>query len=323
MANSAIVTGGCGFLGSHLCERLLAAGHRVVAIDDFSSGFRANKDYLLSLPGARERLVVVEADACAPWKTWVPQDLARGSLKWLFHFASPASPPHFERLNLEIMWVNSKGLNEALLAADALGGRVVFASTSEVYGDPEISPQPESYRGNVNTWGPRSCYDESKRFGESLIHSHNLRHGTKHGAVRIFNTYGPRMNPADGRVVVNLLLQALKGEDLTIYGDGAQTRSFCYVDDLVEGILRFAASPHTGPMNIGNDREFRILELAQKVQALFAERALKIRHLPMPKDDPKQRRPDLSFVRRELAWEPKISLEEGLPRMLAWLKTVS
>lgn len=292
----------------------------MVAVDNFSSGARPNADALRALPGAAERLKIVEADVCQPWREWLPQGFVGTEAKWVFHFASPASPPHFERLNKEIMWVNSRGLDEALQAADHLRARVIFASTSEVYGDPEISPQPESYRGCVNTWGPRSCYDESKRFGEALIYSHNIRHGTKHGAVRIFNTYGPRMNPSDGRVVINLLLQALKGEKLTIYGTGKQTRSFCYVDDLVKGILAFAASGHTGPMNLGNEGEFSILELTEKVRALFPGKSLVVDHLPMPKDDPRQRRPDLTLARKTLAWEPQVKLEQGLVKMLAWLK---
>ena len=325
MANSAaIVTGGCGFLGSHITETLLSQGFKVLAVDNFCTGSHSNRDYLKALPGASEQLTIVEADVCRPWQEWVPNSFAqavKGQLKTVFHFASPASPPHYQALGLETMWVNTRGLAESLAAADALGGRVVFASTSEIYGDPEFSPQPESYRGNVNTWGPRACYDEAKRFGESLIYTHNLKHKTQHGLVRIFNTYGPRMNPADGRVVINLLLQGLQGEPLTVYGSGKQTRSFCYVDDLVRGILAFAASGKTGPINIGNEGEFTILELAEKIQKLFPEKKLTVQFKELPKDDPTQRRPDITLARSELKWEPRIPLEEGLVRMLEWLKT--
>ena len=326
MANSAgsnqtaLVTGGCGFLGSHLTESLLKRGFRVVAVDNFCTGSRSNKTYLESLPQAAHNLRIVEADVCRPWKEWVPTDFTGKKAQWVFHFASPASPPHYQALGLETMWVNSRGLAESLAAADSLGARVVFSSTSEIYGDPAVTPQPESYRGNVNTWGPRACYDEAKRFGESLIYTHNLKYGTAHGAVRIFNTYGPRMNPADGRVVINLLLQALKGEALTVYGSGKQTRSFCYVDDLIAGILAFAASSHSGPMNIGNEREFTILELADKVQALFPGKKLEIQFKDLPKDDPTQRRPDISLAKKTLGWQPHLDLESGLTRMLAWLK---
>jgi nucleoside-diphosphate-sugar epimerase len=318
---SAVVTGGCGFLGSHLVETLLTRGFRVAAIDNLATASPSNPDYLRALPQARERLKIVEADVCKDWQTWLPRDFLGDTAPWVFHFASPASPPHYQRLGLETMWVNTLGLSQSLAAADALGGRVVFASTSEIYGDPEVTPQPESYRGCVNTWGPRACYDEAKRFGEALIYTHNLKHGTRHGAVRIFNTYGPRMNPADGRVVINFLVQALESAPLTIYGDGSQTRSFCYVEDLVEGILRFADSGHTGPMNIGNEREFTIRELAEKVRGLFPDRGLKIEHHEFPPDDPKRRRPNLTLARAELDWEPRIPLEDGLARMLDWLRT--
>jgi len=199
--------------------------------------------------------------------------------------------------------------------------RVIFSSTSEIYGDPEVSPQPEDYRGCVNTQGPRSCYDESKRFGEALLYTHNLKYGTKHGLVRIFNTYGPRMNPADGRVVINFLAQALRGEALSVYGDGSQTRSFCYVDDLVAGILAYASSAQTRPINIGNEREFTILDLVEAVRALFPEKKLKVEHRALPQDDPRKRRPDLSLAKATLQWSPKIELKEGLSRMLDWLRT--
>jgi nucleoside-diphosphate-sugar epimerase len=242
-------------------------------------------------------------------------------LKYVFHFASPASPPHYQRLGLETMWVNSVGLSLAMTFADQVGARVIFSSTSEIYGDPEISPQPETYWGNVNTLGPRSCYDESKRFGESLIYTYNLKNKTQHGLVRIFNTYGPRMNPNDGRVIINFLVQAMKGEALTVYGSGQQTRSFCYVDDLIEGIMKYAESPLTEPVNIGNDHEFTILEAAETVKKIFSDKKLKIEFQALPKDDPKQRKPDLSKAKKLLApWSPKVSLAEGLRHVIKWLE---
>jgi nucleoside-diphosphate-sugar epimerase len=224
---------------------------------------------------------------------------------------------------LETMLVNSMGLLEAIRFADSHSARVVFASTSEIYGDPEVHPQPESYRGSVNTVGPRSCYDEAKRFGEALLYTMNLRNGTRHGIIRIFNTYGPRMKPLDGRVVINFLMQGLAGEDLTVYGNGAQTRSFCYVDDLVNGILAFAKSNELGPMNIGNDREFTVLQLAEAVQKLFPEKSLKLRQTDLPVDDPQQRRPDLSLAKSKLKWQPVVHLDAGLAKMLASLKDSS
>ncbi len=324
---TAVVTGGCGFLGSHLAERLMREGFHVISVDNFCTGSRENGDYLKKLPDAKERLRVVEADVCRDWN-WLEPTLQSFSapdsatLKNIFHFASPASPPHYQRLGLETMWVNSVGLSHAIEHADLHKARVIFASTSEVYGDPEVSPQPESYRGCVNTVGPRSCYDEAKRFGESLIYTSNIRNKTHHGLVRIFNTYGPRMNPADGRVVINFLVQALNDEPLTVYGEGSQTRSFCYVDDLIEGIWRFSQSSEMGPVNIGNEKEFSILELAKLVQKIFAHKELKIEFHGLPTDDPRQRRPDLSQARQKLGWEPRVPLEIGLKSMIAWLETV-
>lgn len=317
-----VVTGGAGFLGSHLTERLLRQGHRVVAVDNFATGLPSNRAYLEKL-GAESggRLNFVEADASKPWEGWFSKLPAEwiSSLKGILHFASPASPPHYQRLALETMWVNSLGLNEALECGRAHRARVIFASTSEIYGDPAVAPQPESYWGNVNTIGVRACYDEAKRFGEALLTSFDRKHGTRNGLVRIFNTYGPRMNPDDGRVVINFLVQALRGETLTVYGDGQQTRSFCYVDDLVDGILKFYESNLPGPMNIGNDREFTILELAEAVRALFPEKKLGLEFRPLPVDDPKRRRPDLALARKELRWNPQIDLKTGLSKMAAWL----
>lgn len=312
-----LITGGGGFLGSHLAEKYLNLGEQVVCVDNFSTGLRDNKGYLQNLKSSG-KLSFIEEDVCEPWMKWSSEIK---NIKLVYHFASPASPPHYQRLSLETMWVNSVGLANALKFADQQGARVVFASTSEIYGDPEVNPQPETYWGNVNTIGPRSCYDEAKRFGESLIYTHNLKHKTQHGFVRIFNTYGPRMNPNDGRVVINFLVQAMNNQPLTVYGDGKQTRSFCFVDDLVDGIARYAQSNLTEPVNLGNDIEFSILEAAQTVQNIFKEKNLKIEFLSLPKDDPKQRKPSLEKAKKLLhPWGPKVQLEEGLRRMINWLE---
>ncbi len=323
MANNqktVIVTGGCGFLGSHICESHLKSGDRVVSVDNFSTSNLGNDEFLKKMGG--ENLIVVEADVTQSWNEWsahLPESWLE-NVACVYHFASPASPPLYQKLALETMWVNTIGLSNAMNWADRHTARCVFASTSEIYGDPTIHPQTESYWGNVNTCGPRSCYDESKRFGESLLYTHNWKKGTQHGLVRIFNTYGPRMNPTDGRVVVNFLVQALQGKDLTVFGDGAQTRSFCYVDDLVNAIRKYADSNLTSPVNIGNPVEFTVLELAQKVQEIFSDKKLKLTYHDFPKDDPKQRCPNISIAKSKLAWEPKIDLQTGLTKMIDWLK---
>lgn len=314
-----LVTGGGGFLGSHLAETYLKNGHSVVCVDNFCTGLRSNRTFLEGLSDAQARLQFLEQDVSAPWSSWT--HLIPGKVDLVLHFASPASPPHYQRLGLETMWVNTLGLSEALKFADQNGARVVFASTSEIYGDPEVSPQPETYWGNVNTVGIRSCYDEAKRFGESLIFTHNLQKKTKHGFVRIFNTYGPRMNPADGRVIIQFLVQAMRSEPLSVYGDGKQTRSFCYVDDLVSGIMKYAASDLTVPVNLGNDKEFSILEAAECVRRIFADKKIKIEFHDLPSDDPKRRRPDLTRAKKELSpWTPQVPLESGLKKMLEWLQ---
>lgn len=315
-----LITGGGGFLGSHLAEKYLSQGDEVVCVDNFCTGLRSNQAYLQSLSSATGRLQFFDNDVIEPWESWTKK--VTGKVDFVFHFASPASPPHYQRLGLETMWVNSLGLSRALAFADERGGRLVYSSTSEIYGDPAITPQPESYWGNVNTVGVRSCYDEAKRFGEALIFTHNLKYSTKHGLVRIFNTYGPRMNPNDGRVVINFLIQALRGEPLTIYGSGNQTRSFCYVDDLVAAIQGYAKLGLTEPVNIGNDQEFTISQAATAVKRICGREDLAVHRLPLPKDDPQQRRPDLSKAKALLGgWKPEVQLEEGLRKMRDWLKT--
>ena len=320
MKETVLITGGFGFLGSHLVENYLEKGYRVVAVDNFSTGSRSNQDYFKK-EITEGRLLAVEADATKNWDSWLKTLKALPPLRLIFHFASPASPPHYQRLGLETLAVNSIGLSHALNAADALGARVIFASTSEVYGDPAITPQPETYWGNVNSFGARACYDEAKRFGEALIYTHNLKYATRHGLVRIFNTYGPRMNPADGRVIINLLMQAETRQPLTLYGSGEQTRSFCYVDDLVAGIAQYAQSDLTVPVNLGNDHEFTLLQLVETLQSIYSDRELNVVHLPLPQDDPKQRRPDLTVAKNHLKpWAPQIQLREGLLKMRACLQ---
>lgn len=321
MEQTVLITGGAGFLGSHLAEKYLISGHRVIAVDNFATGRQENISHLQKV--AKDQFLFIEADVCRDWSEWIGKIPAHWltGLNRCFHFASPASPPHYQRLGIETMWVNTLALEHCLRFADQVGAHVTFASTSEVYGDPEVSPQPESYRGWVNTWGPRACYDEAKRFGEALIYTWNQRHGTQHGAVRIFNTYGPRMNPVDGRVIINFLVQALNDQNLTIYGTGKQTRSFCYVDDLIEGIGIYSARRLSQPVNVGNESEFSVMELGEMVRDIFAHKNLKFEHHALPTDDPKQRRPDLTLSKQLLSpWSPKVDLKTGLLRMIAWLE---
>jgi nucleoside-diphosphate-sugar epimerase len=319
---SVIITGAAGFLGSHLGEHYLKAGYNVYGIDNFYTGSRINIEYLqklsLSLNNTSAQFHFIEKDVT---QDWIDLPSIQG-LEFVLHFASPASPPHYQKLALETLWVNTTGLNNAILFADKHKARLVFASTSEVYGDPEFSPQSESYWGNVNSFGERSCYDEAKRFGEALIFSHNKKYNTQHGLVRIFNTYGPRMNPNDGRVVINLILQALKNSELTIYGDGLQTRSFCYVSDLVNGISKYAASNICVPVNLGNDTEFTMLELAKVILEVVPSSS-KLTFKDLPSDDPKRRRPDLTLAKSALnGWAPIVPLREGVKTMADWLLTV-
>jgi nucleoside-diphosphate-sugar epimerase len=315
---SALVTGAAGFLGSHLCEYLVSNGFFVVAVDNFCTGQRQHRQILESWG---EAIHFVEADITKSWEDWlrwVPSSFIQ-DLKYVFHLASPASPPFYQKLSLETLWANSIGLSNCIKFANENRAKVIFASTSEVYGDPLISPQPESYWGNVNPYGVRSCYDEAKRFGEALIFSENHRHGSRHGIVRIFNTYGPRMSYGDGRVVINFLTQALSGKKMSVYGDGLQRRSFTYVADTVRGIWKYAESGFSGPVNLGNDTDCSILELVHLIQRLVPENQ-GFEFFTGLQDDPRQRRPDITKAKTELSWYPEVSLEEGLRAMIQWMK---
>jgi nucleoside-diphosphate-sugar epimerase len=332
-----LITGGGGFIGSHLAEYYLDKNIPVVCVDNFCTGLRQNKEELKefarlenikdksiqSTPeNASEKLLFFEKDVSLPWdwaKIIGPDVLKK--ISHVFHLASPASPPLYQEMAFETLWVNSVGLKHALEFSDSIGARLIFSSTSEVYGDPDCSPQPESYWGRVNSFGERSCYDESKRFGEALIFTHNQKKKTQHGLVRIFNTYGPRMNPNDGRVVINFMVQAQKNEPLTIYGNGEQTRSFCYISDLIDGLARYAETQMTTPVNLGNDIEFKINDLVKEIKNLYPNKAITIKNLPLPKDDPRQRRPDLTLAKKQLSpWAPKVSLKEGLLNLKSWVE---
>lgn len=316
-----LVTGAAGFLGSHLSEKFLQEGYNVIAVDNFCTGSRSNREYLESLNTAKDqKLIFIEADVVQTWSSWLQgvQESLLKSIQYVLHFASPASPPLYQQLNLETLAVNSTGLNNAMTFADTVGARVVFASTSEVYGVSSKDSQNEEDWGFVNSFSARSCYNESKRFGEALIYAHNQRLGTQHGLVRIFNTYGPRMNPADGRVIINFLVQAQKGEALSIYGDGSQTRSFCYVSDLIEGIYRYALSSFIEPINIGNPTEITIKEVAEIIRGLFPKSGKEFVHSPISKEDPPRRKPDIRKAQKNLQWQPQVSLQEGLQLMQKW-----
>ena len=299
-----LVAGGAGFVGSFLCERLLADDHEVICVDNLSTGRRSNIEALLENP----RFRFVEHDVVEPLPLLPRVDR-------IYHLASPASPPAYQRRPLETLRVNSEGTRRLLELAERDGARFLFASTSEIYGDPQVHPQHEGYRGNVSTVGPRSMYDEAKRYGEAYTVAARETRGVDVRIVRIFNTYGPRMDPADGRVVSNFIVQALRGVPLTIYGDGSQTRSFQYVDDLVEGIVRLMESSFGEPVNIGNPTELTVLEFATLIQRLTRTQS-GILHHPLPGDDPKQRRPDISLAKAMLDWEPRIPVEVGIARTI-------
>lgn len=301
-----VLTGAAGFIGSHLTDRLLAEGHEVIGLDNFLTGDRRNLSHLK--PGARFRLVA--QDVSQPFRV-------DGTVDGVLHFASAASPPDYQQWPIETLMVGSYGTHRGLALAQEKGARFFLASTSEVYGDPLVHPQPESYRGNVNPVGPRAMYDEAKRFAEAITSSFHRTYGTDTRIVRIFNTYGPRMRPEDGRVVSNFIVQALRGEPITIYGDGSQSRSFCYVSDLVEGIYRLFQSDRTDPTNLGNPVEFTVAELADLVLELTGSRS-PIERKPLPEDDPKVRQPDITHAKALLGWEPRVPLREGLGRTIEY-----
>jgi UDP-glucuronate decarboxylase len=304
-----LVTGAAGFLGSHLSARLLADGHEVVGLDNFHSGQQANIEWLSAHP----RFRFVRHDVVTPYD--IPCDL-------VCNLACPASPPHYQADPVYTSKIAFLGTLHALENAQRHKASVLQASTSEIYGDPLVHPQPESYQGNVNTLGPRACYDEGKRIGETLCADFTRLGRVDARLVRIFNTYGPRMRGDDGRVVTNFIAQALAGQALTIYGEGDQTRSFCYVDDLIEGIVRVSALPsNPGPINLGNPVEFTMLELAAEVQGLTGSQLPLVRH-PLPVDDPKQRQPDITKARRLLGWEPKVPLAAGLARTIDYFRAL-
>ena len=303
-----LITGAAGFLGSHLTDRFLAEGHEVVGMDNFITGHADNIAHLVGNPKYR----------------FIQHDVTNfmyvdGVLDGVLHFASPASPIDYLELPIQTLKVGSLGTHKALGLAKAKGARFFLASTSEVYGDPQVHPQPESYWGHVNPVGPRGVYDEAKRFAEALTMAYHRYHGVETRIVRIFNTYGPRMRANDGRVVSNFIVQALSGEPLTLYGNGSQTRSFCYVDDLVDGIYRLFQSGRSEPTNVGNPNEFTVRQLAERVIAMTGSTS-KIVELPLPEDDPKVRRPDITIAKAELGWAPKVELEEGLRRTIAYFQ---
>jgi UDP-glucuronate decarboxylase len=303
-----LVTGGAGFLGSHLCERLLNEGNEVICLDNFYTGSRSNVVGFLKNP----RFELLRHDICFPVYLEVDE---------IYNLACPASPIHYQHDPVQTTKTSVHGAINVLGLAKRLKAKIFQASTSEVYGDPQVHPQPESYWGHVNPIGSRSCYDEGKRCAETLFFDYRRQHNLNIKVARIFNTYGPNMHPNDGRVVSNFIMQALHGKQITIYGDGKQTRSFCYVDDLIDGFIRLMKSPDgvTGPINLGNPNEFTILELAEKVIRLTKSKSRIIRK-PLPEDDPMQRQPDISLAKKKLKWKPKIELEEGLKETIKYFK---
>ena len=310
MKKRILVTGGAGFLGSHLCERLLEEGNDVICADNFFTGDKANIEHLLDNP----YFELLRHDVTFPLYVEVDE---------IYNLACPASPVHYQFDPVQTTKTSVMGAINMLGLAKRTKAKVLQASTSEVYGDPEVHPQPESYKGSVSTTGIRACYDEGKRCAETLFFDYYRQHDVDIKVMRIFNTYGPNMNPDDGRVVSNFIVQALKGEDITMFGDGLQTRSFCYVDDLIDGMIRLMNSRDgfTGPVNIGNPGEFTMVELAEKIIELTGSSS-KIIYLPLPQDDPLQRQPDITLARKELEWEPHIALEEGLKKTIAYFKTI-
>ena len=305
-----LVTGGAGFLGSHLCERLLSQGNEVICADNYFTGNKENIKHLMGNPNFE----VLRHDVTQPLFVEVDQ---------IYNLACPASPVHYQHNPIKTVKTSVMGTMNMLGLAKRVGAKILQASTSEVYGDPEIHPQPESYRGSVNPIGPRACYDEGKRCAETLFFEYHRQHNVDIKVIRIFNTYGPRMNRDDGRVVSNFIVQALKGNPITVYGDGKQTRSFCYVDDLITGMIRMMNSQagFTGPVNLGNPGEFTMLDLAEKVIALTGSGS-KIVHNPLPVDDPLQRKPEISLAKKELGWQPTINLDEGLKKTIGYFSNI-
>ena len=302
-----LVTGGAGFLGSHICERLIEQGNDVLCLDNFYTGTKDNISHLIGNP----YFELLRHDVTFPIYLEVDE---------IYNMACPASPIHYQRDPVQTTKTSVHGAINMLGLAKRVRARILQASTSEVYGDPEVHPQTEDYRGCVNPIGPRACYDEGKRCAETLFFDYHRQHKLQIRVARIFNTYGPRMHPDDGRVVSNFIVQALQGKDLTVYGEGSQTRSFCYVDDLVEGFIRFMEQEKTlGPMNLGNPGEFTMMQLAELIIKKVGGRS-KITHLPLPADDPKQRKPDITLAKETLGWEPKIPLEEGIEKTIAYFK---
>ncbi len=308
MSKKVLITGGAGFLGSNLCEKLLNLGNKVYCLDNYYTGFAKNVEHLMD----HSDFELIEHDITEPFDKEVDQ---------IYNLACPASPPHYQQDPIYTSKTAIFGVINCLELGKKYGARVFQASTSEVYGDPLVHPQPETYVGSVNPIGIRSCYDEGKRIGETLMFDYHRQHDVDIRVVRIFNTYGPRMNPDDGRVVSNFIVQALKGENITIYGDGSQTRSFCYVDDLLEGFVRLMNQDEiTGPINIGNPGEFTILELAEKVLSKI-DSPSKLTFHPLPGDDPKQRKPDITLAKKHLNWDPRIALDEGLDKAIKYFKS--
>ena len=305
---SVLVTGGAGFLGSHLCDRLLAAGHDVICLDNFFTGTKRNIEHLLGQP----RFELLRHDVTFPLYVEVDE---------IYNLACPASPIHYQHDPVQTTKTSVHGAINMLGLAKRLRCRILQASTSEVYGDPSVHPQREDYWGNVNPIGPRSCYDEGKRCAETLFFDYFRQHRLDIKVARIFNTYGPRMHPNDGRVVSNFIVQALRGEPITLYGDGKQTRSFCYVDDLIDGLIRMMGSDggFTGPVNLGSEDEFTIRHLAETIVAMVGSPS-RIEYRPLPQDDPKQRRPDIGLAREQLGWQPRVPLESGLSNTIAYFR---
>jgi UDP-glucuronate decarboxylase len=311
MLKRILVTGGAGFLGSHLCERLVRQGHDVICLDNFFTSQKGNVKHLLDC----HNFELVRHDVVDPFRFEVDE---------VYNLACPAAPGHYQYNPIKTMKTSVMGAINSLGLAKRVRARILHTSTSEVYGDPDVHPQPESYRGNVNPIGPRACYDEGKRAAETLMFDYHRQHGVRIKVVRIFNTYGPRVHPFDGRVVSNFIRQALAGEDITLYGDGSQTRSFCFVDDMIDGLVKMmeAQDDFTGPVNLGNPDEFTVLELAKKVVSIAGSRSKVSVGRPLPADDPARRRPDITLAKSNLGWQPKVSLDEGLKKTIEWFRSI-